>query len=49
VFLEVDEGNAAARRLYARFGFDNVGRRPAYYPQSGTAGSAALVLRRDVA
>jgi [ribosomal protein S18]-alanine N-acetyltransferase len=49
VFLEVEEGNEAARRLYGRFGFGNVGRRPEYYPQSGSAGSAALVLRRDVA
>jgi ribosomal-protein-alanine N-acetyltransferase len=49
VFLEVDEGNEAARRLYRRFGFGDVGRRPGYYPQSGVAGSAALVLRRDVA
>jgi ribosomal-protein-alanine N-acetyltransferase len=49
VFLEVDESNEAARRLYGRFGFGNVGRRPGYYPQGGNAGSAALVLRRDVA
>jgi ribosomal-protein-alanine N-acetyltransferase len=49
VFLEVDESNEAARRLYGRFGFADVGRRPGYYPQSGTAGSGALVLRRDVA
>ena len=49
VFLEVDESNEAARRLYGRFGFSNVGRRPGYYPQSGTAGASALVLRRDVA
>ncbi len=49
VFLEVDEGNEAARRLYGRFGFADVGRRPGYYPQTGSAGAAALVLRRDVA
>ena len=49
VFLEVDESNEAARRLYGRFGFSNVGRRPGYYPQTGTAGASALVLRRDVA
>lgn len=29
--LEVREGNLAARRLYRRFGFENVGRRPRYY------------------
>ncbi len=49
VFLEVDEGNEAARRLYRGLGFRDVARRPGYYPQSGATGSAALVLRRDVA
>ena len=47
VFLEVDEDNEAARRLYARAGFREVGRRPGYYPQ-GSAAKAALVLRRDL-
>ena len=46
VFLEVDEGNTPARRLYARAGFREVGRRPGYYAQSG--GKGALVLRRDL-
>src|SRR3954451_21499552 len=46
VFLEVDEDNAPARRLYARAGFREVGRRPGYYAQSG--GKGALVLRRDL-
>jgi ribosomal-protein-alanine N-acetyltransferase len=31
VFLEVRPSNSAARRLYERFGFREVGRRPAYY------------------
>jgi ribosomal-protein-alanine N-acetyltransferase len=49
VFLEVDEDNVPARRLYARAGFSEVGRRPGYY--TGTAGkqASALVLRRDLA
>jgi ribosomal-protein-alanine N-acetyltransferase len=47
VFLEVDEENEPARRLYARAGFHEVGRRPGYYPQGGAA-RAALVLRRDL-
>jgi len=47
VFLEVDERNEPARRLYAGFGFTKVGRREAYY--GGAAGAAALVLRHDLA
>ncbi len=48
VFLEVDEHNAAAIRLYDRAGFREISRRPNYYP--GTVGrpAAALVLRRDL-
>lgn len=44
VFLEVEESNTPARRLYARAGFREVGRRPGYY----AGGKAALVLRRDL-
>jgi len=44
VFLEVDEHNAPARRLYARAGFAEVGRRQGYYE----SGAPALVLRRDL-
>jgi [ribosomal protein S18]-alanine N-acetyltransferase len=46
VFLEVDEGNEPARRLYRRAGFREVGRREGYYPPG--KGAAALVLRRDL-
>lgn len=46
VFLEVDEENEPARRLYARAGFAEVGRRQGYYAQSGKSGATALVLRR---
>jgi [ribosomal protein S18]-alanine N-acetyltransferase len=49
VFLEVDENNTSARRLYRRMGFGDAGRRDRYYQQSSAAASAALVLRRDVA
>ncbi len=48
VFLEVDDENIAARKLYARRRFREVGRREAYYPRPG-GGSRALVLRRDLA
>jgi [ribosomal protein S18]-alanine N-acetyltransferase len=49
VFLEVDEHNEPARRLYRRAGFREVGRRAGYYPQGGSEAAAALVLRRDLA
>jgi len=44
VFLEVDEHNAPACRLYRRAGFYEVGRRQGYYQD----GATALVLRRDL-
>jgi ribosomal-protein-alanine N-acetyltransferase len=48
VFLEVDEDNAPARRLYARAGFREVGRRAGYYQQGRDHPATALVLRRDL-
>ena len=48
VFLEVEENNQPARRLYARAGFREVGRRPGYYQQGRDKPGAALVLRRDL-
>jgi ribosomal-protein-alanine N-acetyltransferase len=47
VFLEVDEGNASARKLYARSGFQEVGRRSGYY-RKPEGNAAALVLGRDL-
>jgi [ribosomal protein S18]-alanine N-acetyltransferase len=44
VFLEVDEGNVPARKLYRRAGFREVGRREGYYP----GGKGAFILRRDL-
>lgn len=44
VFLEVDEKNAPAGRLYRKAGFYDVGRRQGYYG----GGATALVLRRDL-
>jgi ribosomal-protein-alanine N-acetyltransferase len=46
VFLEVEDGNVSARRLYRRAGFQEVGRREGYY--AAEHGAAALVLRRDL-
>ena len=52
VFLEVDEHNAPAIKLYGRAGFREVSRRANYYPapgaKSGAKPAAALVLRRDI-
>lgn len=47
VFLEVDEGNAPARKLYARAGFSEVGRRSGYY-RKAEGNAAALVLGREL-
>jgi [ribosomal protein S18]-alanine N-acetyltransferase len=44
VFLEVDEHNAPARKLYAGAAFHEVGRRQGYYQ----GGATALILRRDL-
>lgn len=48
VFLEVDEHNVPAIRLYDRAGFREVGRRPNYYPSAAGRPATALVLRRDL-
>src|SRR5688572_4159591 len=48
VFLEVDEDNEPARRLYARAGFREVGRRAGYYQHADNNAATALVLRRDL-
>jgi ribosomal-protein-alanine N-acetyltransferase len=48
VFLEVDENNKSAIRLYSRAGFREVSRRANYYSQPGGKSAAALVLRRDI-
>ncbi|HEY8268157.1 MAG TPA: GNAT family N-acetyltransferase [Xanthobacteraceae bacterium] len=47
LFLEVEDGNRPALRLYERAGFSQVGRREGYYAKpAGTA--VARVLRRDL-
>lgn len=45
LFLEVRVSNDAARSLYARYGFEEVGRRPGYYSRPR---EDALVLRRRI-
>jgi ribosomal-protein-alanine N-acetyltransferase len=48
LFLEVDEHNAAALKLYDRAGFGEISRRANYYPGAGAKPAAALILRRDL-
>ena len=45
LFLEVAESNCAARLLYDRLGFAQVGRRPGYYRRAPSGREDALVLR----
>ncbi len=48
IFLEVEENNAPARRLYERAGFAVVGRRERYYRQASREQLNALLMRRDL-
>ena len=48
VFLEVEENNQPARRLYESAGFSVVGRRERYYRQGGGEALDALLMRRDL-
>jgi ribosomal-protein-alanine N-acetyltransferase len=48
IFLEVEENNHPARKLYERAGFVVVGRRERYYKQPGGEHLNALLMRRDL-
>jgi [ribosomal protein S18]-alanine N-acetyltransferase len=48
IFLEVEENNPPARRLYERAGFALVGRRERYYRQGNGEQLNALLMRRDL-
>ena len=48
IFLEVEENNQPARKLYERAGFAVVGRRERYYRQPGGEQLNALLMRRDL-
>jgi ribosomal-protein-alanine N-acetyltransferase len=48
VFLEVEENNQPARRLYQRAGFTVAGRRERYYRQTSGEQLNALLMRRDL-
>ena len=48
VFLEVEENNQPARRLYDRTGFAVAGRRERYYRQPNGEQLNAVLMRRDL-
>jgi [ribosomal protein S18]-alanine N-acetyltransferase len=48
VFLEVEENNQPARRLYDTTGFAVAGRRERYYRQPGGEDLNAVLMRRDL-
>jgi ribosomal-protein-alanine N-acetyltransferase len=48
IFLEVEENNRPARRLYEGAGFGVVGRRERYYQQPGGEQLNALLMQRDL-
>jgi [ribosomal protein S18]-alanine N-acetyltransferase len=47
IFLEVAESNEPAIKLYSRFGFKVVGRRPGYYEAARSAPENALIMGLD--
>lgn len=48
VFLEVEENNQPAVRLYKRAGFQTVGRREQYYRDANGGKLNALIMQRDL-
>jgi ribosomal-protein-alanine N-acetyltransferase len=48
MFLEVDERNTAALRLYRSHGFVEVGKRKGYYPRPDGSTATALVMAADL-
>ena len=49
LWLEVRAGNAPARSLYTRYGFQQVGLRRAYYPAGGQQREDAVVMSLNLA
>jgi len=48
MFLEVDEQNLPAIKLYRRFGFAEIGKRKGYYPKPDGSAATALVMARNL-
>lgn len=47
MFLEVRPSNAAALKLYHDAGFNEIGRRPGYYPARNNTREEAIVMARE--
>lgn len=48
LILEVAADNAAALKLYGRFGFRQIGERQGYYPRPDGSPATAIVMARDL-
>jgi ribosomal-protein-alanine N-acetyltransferase len=48
LFLEVRASNHVAAALYAGLGFNEIGRRPGYYPLDGRRREDALVMGKEL-
>ena len=48
MLLEVAADNAAALKLYGKFGFTTVGERKGYYPRPDGTPATAIVMARDL-
>ncbi len=48
MFLEVDEQNLSALRLYQKLGFATISSRKGYYPRPDGSAATALVMARDL-
>ncbi len=48
IFLEVRPSNAAALKLYEEAGFNEIGRRPGYYPAPNNRREEAIVMALEI-
>lgn len=48
IFLEVRPSNGAALKLYDEAGFNEIGRRPGYYPAPGNKREEAIVMAKEI-
>lgn len=48
IFLEVEQSNEPALRLYKRFGFIRIGERKGYYAMADGSRATAILMSRDI-